>query len=230
MTGLPIQKALPMRQHTTVEEQDKKLREAAQMYEKHFLRELVKNMRSTVPEGTLIKTSQAEKIFREQLDEQYVDKWGEKGGVGLGDMIYKQMVERFGQQMGIKPPTQHLRGPVALDKSVAPTSSSSVGFRASTDSMQKSVQLLLQDLDGQNNTVTAPWSGILTRSEKDSNGDMLLGIDHQNGFQSLLRFSGTSLPNMGQGPVLAGQPLGTWNSANSDLRWQVDFRPATKSE
>lgn len=80
---------------------DQKLRDVSDMYEKHFLREMMKAMRSTVHEGGFIQSNQAEKIFREQLDDHYVDKWGERGGIGLSDMIYKQLVDKFGPMMGM---------------------------------------------------------------------------------------------------------------------------------
>ncbi|MGZ3793814.1 MAG: rod-binding protein [Bdellovibrio sp.] len=81
---------------------EQKLRDVSDMYEKHFLREMMKAMRSTVHEGGFVQSNQAEKIFREQLDEHYVEKWGERGGIGLSDLIYKQLVDKFGSQMGIR--------------------------------------------------------------------------------------------------------------------------------
>ena len=94
---------------------EQKLRDVSDMYEKHFLREMMKAMRSTVHEGGFVQSNQAEKIFREQLDEQYVDKWGDRGGIGLSDMIYKQLLDKFGVMMGIKAPVSKPRGPLALD-------------------------------------------------------------------------------------------------------------------
>ena len=55
---------LPVPQQQTPEQQ---LREVAELYEKNFMREMYKAMRGTVPENTLVKTNQAEKIFQEQL-------------------------------------------------------------------------------------------------------------------------------------------------------------------
>src|SRR4051812_46117802 len=90
---MKIQKGLPPAEVKTTEE---KFREVAELYEKHFMREMVKAMRSTVPESGLIQANQAEKIFREQLDDNYVDKWSERGGVGFADVIYKQLMDRYG--------------------------------------------------------------------------------------------------------------------------------------
>ncbi len=51
---------------------DGKLRDAAKMYEQHFLNEMVKAMRATVHrDGGFIQPNMAENIFSEQLDQQY---------------------------------------------------------------------------------------------------------------------------------------------------------------
>ena len=67
----------------------------AKLYEKQFLREMVKAMRSTVSFSEMTKPSMAEDIFRSQLDEQYVEAWGDKGGIGLGDIIYESLMDRL---------------------------------------------------------------------------------------------------------------------------------------
>lgn len=76
-----------------------KFEEAGSLYEKQFLRELVKAMRSSVSESSLIPKSQAEKIFQEQLDQQWVEAWGDRGGVGFGEMITQKLIEQYGQRM-----------------------------------------------------------------------------------------------------------------------------------
>lgn len=59
---------------------EEKLRQVSDYYEKQFMREMLKSMRSTISESGLVKTNQAEKIFRDQLDDEYVDQWNQKGG------------------------------------------------------------------------------------------------------------------------------------------------------
>jgi Rod binding domain-containing protein len=87
----PIQ----INQKTGKTELDKKIRGAAELYEKQFLREMTKAMRSTVKESELIPVSQGEKIFREQLDQQYADQWGDQGGIGLADLIEQKLREKL---------------------------------------------------------------------------------------------------------------------------------------
>lgn len=240
-----IQRGFATRQELTPEQKEAKLRDVADMYEKHFLREMVKSMRSTVSEGGLIPTNAAEKIFREQLDEQYVENWSKKGGVGLADMIQDQLMQKFGEQMGIRFPTVKPRGPITLDAKTkqmlkdgvdaAPAvrnegTSSRVGFRAKADSAQKSIQFALTDADQLTREVAPPWSGSLSQIEQSPEGEQLLGVEHGNGFRSLLRFRGELVSNLRPGPVEAGQPLGTWDSGRGDMNWTLEFRPDPKSE
>jgi hypothetical protein len=79
----------------------KKIRSVAELYEKQFLRDMVKQMRSTVSFSDISKPSFAEGYFSEQLDQEYVEKWGDRGGIGLGDMIYQQLMSQYGSRMGV---------------------------------------------------------------------------------------------------------------------------------
>lgn len=91
------------------------MRKAAQAYEKYFLDEMVKAMRSTVPEGQgLIKPSFAENLYKENLDQEYVKKWVESGGVGLSDLIYEQLKDQIGRTQGgaVRPGPS---GPLPID-------------------------------------------------------------------------------------------------------------------
>ena len=70
------------------------LKKVSDEYEKYFLKEMIKSMRSTVQESEFLKANHAEKIFQEQLDDQYSAEWNQKGGFGLSEMIFKQLSEK----------------------------------------------------------------------------------------------------------------------------------------
>lgn len=96
--------AHPPTQEQVKKVQETQMREAAKAYEKYFLDEMVKAMRSTVPEGEgLIKPNFAEKLYRENLDQEYVKNWAESGGVGLSDLIYEQLKAQI---EGVSAPSQ----------------------------------------------------------------------------------------------------------------------------
>lgn len=85
----------PLYRTTPEDELDQKLREVSRSYEKHFLSEMVKAMRASIPESELLKKGMAEKIYSEKMDEQYVESWGDSGGIGLADLIYQDVKEKI---------------------------------------------------------------------------------------------------------------------------------------
>lgn len=70
---------------------DPRVMEAAKMYEVYFLNQMMKAMRSTVSFSDQSKPSMGESIYREQLDDQYVDSWANQGGIGLAEMIHDDL-------------------------------------------------------------------------------------------------------------------------------------------
>lgn len=213
-------RGLKVRPSITTDQQDQKVREVAEMYEKHFLRELVKSMRSTVGDGGLIQKSQAEQIFSEQLDQQYVEQWGNKGGIGLADMIQKQIIEKFGVQMGLKAPTNAMRGPVPLGLK----DREGLGFKT-TKTEGADLKLTFQDLLKKPRDLTNPFEGYLT-SQEQNEGWTQLSVEHLNGFRSHLKFpslqsGGSAVTKIGDA-IPAGQSLGQWSSKLGDLEWQLE--------
>ena len=72
-------------------QQDKELKEACKGFEAMFLNMMYKEMRATVPEDTLFGESNAQKIFRDMHDEKLMENIADGGGLGLADMLYKQL-------------------------------------------------------------------------------------------------------------------------------------------
>lgn len=69
---------------------------AARAFEGQFLRHMVGEMRKTTVGNPLLPNSMGEKIFKEKLDHEYVDMWVNQGGIGLADMVYKQLKKKYG--------------------------------------------------------------------------------------------------------------------------------------
>lgn len=209
---------------------DEKLHEVADMYEKHFLREMVKGMRSTVHEGGFVQSNQAEKIFREQLDDQYVEKWGAKGGIGLSDMIYKQLVEKFGAQMGIKAPVAKPHGPLPIGEKdqtmrLAPVATTNLNGTPKKDSVSYRFDrvALEQPEIGKSASmeVKAPWDGMLLNKIALNSEENVLEIGHDNGLKSQLVYRG-SVGKLAVGQdVQAGETLGLLSPEAKSLFWNV---------
>jgi len=70
-----------------------KLREACQGFESVFLSKLFSEMRSTIPKDGLLH-GQYEEQYYSMFDKALCDKMSESGGIGLADMMYRQLKGR----------------------------------------------------------------------------------------------------------------------------------------
>lgn len=198
-------------------ELDGQLKNASRLYESHFLNEMVKAMRSTIHrDDGFIKPNMAENIFSEQLDQQYVEQWADKGGIGLADMIYQQLHERiFPDKKDFSKPA----GPLPLHKTSAP-------MRIQVDKKSGAAGQIL--FHGQTTSplvqpseVVSPWKGKITAVNTDLEGWKHLTLNHDNNIESRLVFRG-ALEGLESGRVVEmGERLGVLSSEKPVLRWDV---------
>mgnify|MGYP003600685990 FL=1 len=76
---------------TAAQLKDKKLRDACQGFEAMFMNLMYTQMRETVPENTLFGESNVDKIMQSMLDTEMMNRASKSGGLGLGDMLYRQL-------------------------------------------------------------------------------------------------------------------------------------------
>jgi flagellar protein FlgJ len=226
---MKIQQYKALRQPPTPEQMDQKLREVSKLYEKQFLREMMKQMRATVTEGGFMPANHAEKIFREQLDQEYVEKWGDAGGIGLSEMIYKQLLEKMGPAMGIKPAMQRPQGPIKIDeKSLQQTPFKMHSGINPVRPQKTSIQYDLQRAALEDHSVTAPWSGSLLGVKSLGSDENLVEIAHDNGLNSQMVFRGRIEKKLQPADlqvgseIQAGQRLGLLSPEAKSLFWTVD--------
>jgi flagellar protein FlgJ len=225
---------------------EEKFHEVSELYEKYFIREMMKQMRSTVQEGGFIKQSNAEKIFRDQLDDQYADQWTKAGGIGLSDLIYDQLMDKFGAQMGLRKPLDRPQGPIELNSkanftgvvgalrpaaaapanpnpTANPDSNPNLGPNL-TANRQETLTLKLKSDEASQGVVTSPWAGTLLEKKYMDADQIQYRIKHDNGLESLIMTRGTGLgpeQKLAAGDILrAGQALGLASPA-SPLFWTV---------
>ena len=74
-----------------------RIREAAEMFEAHFLQMLFREMRRTnFNEDGFFSRNNATDIWTDMLDQTMADQASQSnGGIGIADMIYKQMTQRY---------------------------------------------------------------------------------------------------------------------------------------
>lgn len=224
-----IPKINPLRQLVSPEDRakktDEKFREVSDMYEKYFIREMMKEMRSTVHESGFIKQNNAEKIFRDQLDDQFADQWGKAGGIGLSGIIHDQLVQRYGEQMGMKAPIQKPHGPIDLNqKSNFGGISASEFNSAQAKTKSEPVTFKFLTAPDKKTEIKNPWVGTLLDKKYLEMDQIQYRIKHDNGLESLISTRGTGLGpdlQLSQGDTIqSGQQLG-WASAASPLFWTV---------
>ncbi len=217
---------------------EQKFREVAEMYEKHFIRHMMKEMRSTVKESGFIKQNNAEKIFRDQLDDQYADDWGKSGGIGLADMIHSQLMDRYGTQLGLKEKIVKPAGPI--DLTVKSNLTTLRGTGAETGNSDQTTHLKIEidpaaNLENKPAELKNPWAGTLLDKKYLEMDQMQYRIKHDNGLESLILTRGTGLATNGQSDsnlsvgdeIKTGQQLG-WVDAKSPVFWTI--KPDTRTD
>ena len=200
-----------------------KVDEVAKMYEKQFLREMFKAMRQTVKPAD--DPSMAENIYRAQLDEQYVDAWGEQGGIGLSNIIYDQIMERYfgqGASQGLRK-----QGPVKLtDRDVV-----SVARVKQTPAAGNQVPLQLEvkpSETGQPAKIQAPWDAKVLQTTKIEGGKQAITLEHGEGLRSTLVFEGTPTAETKVGDSIAkGQTIGVLSPETKSFLWNLN-QPAER--
>ena len=203
-------------------ELDSKFREVAQMYEKQFLREMMKSMRSTVTDSGLVKVNQGEKIFREQLDQEYVEKWGDKGGIGLSDMIYEQLLFHYGPKQKMDKP----QGPIEMTEKSNFTLNR--GIKPSSTENNQSFEFTRKTASGAGavsgpEKIVAPWSGLLKQKLDLGPDETFLEMWHDNGMKSRFVLKGnTEALAVGQ-KLQEGEGLGYLSPETKNFFWNVSM-------
>lgn len=68
------------------------LRRAAKEFESLFIYEMLKSMRKTIPEDGLFQGITGKDTYTTIIDQQLASAMAERGGLGIADIIYKQML------------------------------------------------------------------------------------------------------------------------------------------
>lgn len=74
---------------------DAKLREAVEGFEAIFIQKMWQQMRNTIPKSGMFK-SREEKVWQGMFDQELSVKMSKSGGIGLSDMLYKQLADKLG--------------------------------------------------------------------------------------------------------------------------------------
>ena len=220
----------PLTGEARAEKQEKQLRDAAKMYENHFLGQMMKSMRSTIHhEDGFIKQGTGEKIFAEQLDQKYVDGWADKGGVGLADLIYSQIKERY---MGtvkkdFSQPTRAL--PIAPQKDphgLKMPEAVKVKMLPTQSQNEMQYRFEVAQPRGESFSAQAPLAGRVTALQNVGEGWKSVSLDHGLGMNSELSFPGELAQIEVGDDVVAGGALGRLGGESPVVAWKLDWDKA----
>ncbi|MBP2649970.1 MAG: Flagellar protein FlgJ [Firmicutes bacterium] len=75
-------------------DKDAKLKASCREMESVFLDLLLKQMRQTVPKSELMSKSSGEETMQSMLDGEVTKDMAKAGGMGLADLLYRQLSER----------------------------------------------------------------------------------------------------------------------------------------
>lgn len=75
---------------------DAPLRQAAADFESLFINQMFQAMRRSVPQSKLFGGSSGETLFREMLDAQWASNLANAGGLGIGELLYRQLAGEDG--------------------------------------------------------------------------------------------------------------------------------------
>ena len=222
-------KPLPMqfKQRELPPDQDAKLRDVAKKYEKYFLKEMYKAMKKTVNQNGYLKPSMGEKIYQDHLDQEYIEVWGNKGGIGLNQIIYKELKDKilprlYGAPM--KVPKSQLK-PLNAKPEVFPISDPQPQ-KAEKASKEMSFRFDLGETKSAKITkVLTPLEGKVSSLKKVS-GSVIAKLDHGNGLHSQIQFQGD--PRLVESGKLLkkGDVLGHAQGPNRTLIWNIDEGPS----
>lgn len=237
---MKIQNRVPLETLRAKESLDTKFKEVSKLYEKQFLREMVKAMRSTVHEGGFVQSNHAEKIFRDQLDNEYVETWGDQGGLGLSELIYQQLNEKFGQKSlqgrGISKP----QGPISIE----PDSQFKIKMKQQNPDLKNQIQNQIQfqkkDPTSALNSVDLtsgslaeveikmPWAGVISKTYELGSPEFglpkqtIIEVEHEGGFTSQFLGSGLSVTQTSGKTIEANEGFAKVNlKMNPSLYWTI---------
>jgi flagellar protein FlgJ len=76
-------------------ESEKELREACQNFEAIFLNMMFKSMRNSIQKSDFMGESFATQVYEDMLYENFADEAAKGQGLGLGEMLYKQLSQNL---------------------------------------------------------------------------------------------------------------------------------------
>ncbi len=72
--------------------QHRKARAAAEEFEAFFLSQILNNMSAGIQTDETFGGGESEKIFRSMLNDEYASSMSRRGGIGIADSVYREIL------------------------------------------------------------------------------------------------------------------------------------------
>ncbi|HWR61423.1 MAG TPA: rod-binding protein [Clostridia bacterium] len=82
------------------EKDDQKLKKVCSDLEAVFINMMFKQMRNTVQKSELMGGGYAEEMYEDMLYEKYAEEASKNKGIGIGDILYKQLSKNMNKENG----------------------------------------------------------------------------------------------------------------------------------
>ncbi len=73
---------------------EKQMRDTAKQFEEIVVRQLLKEMRKTVPKNGFIEDSHATEMYMDMVDDHLAKQLADASAIGIGDLIYDELKEK----------------------------------------------------------------------------------------------------------------------------------------
>lgn len=113
LEDVAVQKAVPPTEKNSGKDTPENLKKVSQEFESFLIYYMLKEMRKTVPQNSLLNGGRAEEIFQGMLDEQLSLQMSKAGGIGLAPMLYQQL-SRYIQPPGAVKMQMPVSSPAAM--------------------------------------------------------------------------------------------------------------------
>jgi len=193
------------------------IKKASRMYEEQFLRQMVKAMRGTITHSKMTKPSMGEKIYMEQLDQEYVNQWSEGEGAGLADMIYQDIIEKYYPQLADK--KMKKKSPDL--KPVVPVEKFEKAKKAKTEHSKKSAEVFKFENNREMKKISlkSPWGGQVKAIEQKGKDEFQVLLTHENGMNSEFSFSSKESPKLLENEPQKGQEFLEISGLAKSIQW-----------
>jgi peptidoglycan hydrolase FlgJ len=93
-TVKPLEQSAPASRPGEKKLDREKLKKACSDFEALFLARMLKQMRQSIPQNGLLGNGPGKEIYQSLMDQELAKKISQRGGVGLGENLYRQVLQR----------------------------------------------------------------------------------------------------------------------------------------